>query len=163
VRCHYNVVIIWLPELWYSSGLCVQVIIVCLDGVRACPALYIVLWNCVCAYRNNVSGEYCEARISARTCLLLSIVGQLYVISCLAETNRTPFDFAEGESELVLCYPAEHICAELDNIKPDTTTTSAHRPPTFTVHDYSITISAFQVTHKDTRSSLKMAYGCRNM
>jgi hypothetical protein len=32
-----------------------------------------------------------------------------------------------------------------------------------TVHDYNITISAFQVTHKDTGRPLKMAYECRNM
>jgi hypothetical protein len=34
---------------------------------------------------------------------------------------------------------------------------------TFTVHNYHITIAAFQVTHKDTGHSLKMAYECRNM
>jgi hypothetical protein len=55
------------------------------------------------------------------------------------------------------------VCAQLDNLTHETTTTSAHRPPTFTVHDYNIIISAFKVTQKDTGRSLKMAYECRNM
>jgi hypothetical protein len=69
--------------------------------------------------------------------------------SCIHQLNK----MANPQSK-VKCAP----CAQLDNVTHETTTTSAQRPPTFTVHDYNITISAFQVTHKDTGRSLKMAY-----
>jgi hypothetical protein len=55
------------------------------------------------------------------------------------------------------CYFVQLRSAGQSNIS------SAHRPPTFTVHNCNITISAFKVTHKDKRSSLKMAYNNNNI
>nr|YP_010352470.1 NADH dehydrogenase subunit 1 [Brachypelma albiceps]UIO59254.1 NADH dehydrogenase subunit 1 [Brachypelma albiceps] len=39
---------------------------------------------------------------------LLSIIFFIWLITCVAETNRSPFDFAEGESELVSGFNVEY-------------------------------------------------------
>lgn len=52
--------------------------------------------------------EYKEAQNRIRVAFLLLPVILIWIVTCIAETNRAPFDFAEGESEIVRGFNIEY-------------------------------------------------------
>lgn len=87
-------------------------IVGCIRGVAQCISYEISLGVIVLGYIILlISSSTGQFRNSSRVIFLgaIFIVGNLLLyISLIAETNRSPFDFAEGESELISGFNIEY-------------------------------------------------------
>merc|ERR1712062_640387 len=73
---------------------------------EVCLALILMFYLCLVG-RIRIIMIMARNRVWNKIIILLPIVG-IWLISCLAETNRTPFDFSEGESDLVSGFNIEY-------------------------------------------------------
>nr|NP_007330.1 NADH dehydrogenase subunit 1 [Albinaria caerulea]P48897.1 RecName: Full=NADH-ubiquinone oxidoreductase chain 1; AltName: Full=NADH dehydrogenase subunit 1 [Albinaria caerulea]CAA58297.1 ND1 [Albinaria caerulea] len=83
-----------------------------LGGMRAAAqtisyevSMLLLLFFAVLMYRTY---SWYEAGLSSPIGIIIFIIMFIWFASCLAETNRAPFDFAEGESELVSGFNIEY-------------------------------------------------------